>query len=107
MYAVIRTGGKQYKVESGQQLAVEKLSVDGAAATEGAELELAPLMLVDGDTVLATPSQLGKATVKVRVVGDTKGKKIRIYHYHPKHNWSRRAGHRSHQTLIEIDKIAV
>ncbi len=105
MYAVIRTGGKQYKVESGQQLAVEKLSVDGAAATEGAELELAPLMLVDGDTVLATPSQLGKATVKVRVVGDTKGKKIQGFTYKNKSNQRRRWGHRQHYSLIEITDI--
>jgi len=105
MYAVIRTGGKQYKVESGQQLAVEKLSVDGATATEGAEIELAPLMLVDGDTVLATPSQLGSAKVKAKVVGDTAGKKIRGFTYKNKSNQRRRWGHRQHYSLIEITEI--
>ena len=59
MYAVIKTGGKQEKVEAGQVLHVEKL---GKAV--GDEVSLTPILLVDGDTVLATPSQLGKATVR-------------------------------------------
>ena len=105
MYAVIRTGGKQYKVESGQQLAVERLSVDGSAATEGAELELAPILLVDGDSVLATPTQLGAAKVRARVVGDTKGKKIHGFTYKNKSNQRRRWGHRQHYSLIEITEI--
>ena len=50
MYAVIRTGGKQYKVEAGEQLEVERLGLD-----DGSEVELAPVLVVDGDTVLATP----------------------------------------------------
>ena len=50
MYAVIRTGGKQYRVEKGEQLEVERLGVD-----DGSELELTPVLVVDGDTVLATP----------------------------------------------------
>jgi large subunit ribosomal protein L21 len=64
MYAVIATGGKQYKVEAGQQLDVERLGVDDG------EVELRPVLLVDGDTVLATPGQLGGATVKAKVVGE-------------------------------------
>ena len=60
MYAVIRTGGKQYRVEQGQRLEVERVGEPGA------DVELAPVLLVDGENVLATPAQLGKATVKAR-----------------------------------------
>ncbi|HEX5587480.1 MAG TPA: 50S ribosomal protein L21, partial [Acidimicrobiia bacterium] len=63
MYAVIRTGGKQYKVEAGEQLEVERLGVD-----DGSEVELAPVLVVDGDTVAATPAQLEGAVVTARVV---------------------------------------
>jgi large subunit ribosomal protein L21 len=106
MYAVIRTGGKQYKVETGQQLEVEKLSVKGAPADAGAVVDLAPVLLVDGEKVLATPSQLGSATVKAKVVGDTKGKKIRGFVYKNKSNQRKRWGHRQHYSLIEITEIS-
>src|SRR4029079_1844917 len=65
VYAVIETGGKQYKVAEGDRLDVELL--------EGDEVSLRPVMPVDGETVLATPSQLGGATVSARVVGEAKG----------------------------------
>ena len=71
MYAVIRTGGKQYRVEAGEQLEVERLGLD-----DGSEVELAPVLVVDGDTVQATPSQLDGAKVTARVVGATRGPKI-------------------------------
>jgi large subunit ribosomal protein L21 len=106
MYAVIRTGGKQYKVETGQQLEVEKLSVKGAPAGAGAVVDLAPVLLVDGSKVLATPSQLGSASVKAKVVGDTKGKKIRGFVYKNKSNQRKRWGHRQHYSLIEITEIS-
>ena len=64
MYAVIRTGGKQYKVEAGERLEVERLGVD-----EGSEVELDAVLLVDGETVLATPAQLDGAVVTAKVVG--------------------------------------
>jgi large subunit ribosomal protein L21 len=64
MYAVIATGGKQYKVESGQVLDVERLGA------EDGEVELRPVLLVDGASVLATPDQLGGATVTAKVVGE-------------------------------------
>ena len=106
MYAVIRTGGKQYRVEPGQRLEVERLKVDGAAADAGAEVDLAPVLLVDGENVLATPSQLGHARVRARVVGDTKAKKIRGFTYKPKSNNRRRWGHRQHLSMIEITEIS-
>ena len=99
MYAVIATGGKQYKVEAGQQLEVERLGID-----EG-EVELRPVLLVDGDAILATPGELGGATVKAKVVGAAKGPKINAFNYKPKANQRKRWGHRQHYTTIEITSI--
>ena len=86
MYAVIRTGGKQYKVEAGERL----------------EVELAPVLVVDGATVQATPAQLDGAVVKARVVGATRGPKIDGFVYKPKSNNRRRFGHRQDLSVIEI-----
>jgi len=100
MYAVIKTGGKQEKVEAGQVLNVEKL---GKAV--GDEVSLTPVLLVDGDTVLATPSQLAKATVTAKVVGEAKGPKIQGFTYKNKSNQRKRWGHRQHYALVEITGI--
>ena len=97
MYAVIRTGGKQYKVEAGEQLEVERLGLD-----DGSEVELAPVLVVDGDLVQATPAQLDGAVVKARVVGATRGPKIDGFIYKPKSNNRRRYGHRQDLSVIEI-----
>ena len=97
MYAVIRTGGKQYKVEAGEQLEVERLGRD-----DGSELELAPGRVVDGATVQATPAPRGGAVVKARVVGATRGPKIDGFTYKPKSNNRRRYGHRQDLSVIEI-----
>jgi large subunit ribosomal protein L21 len=97
MYAVIRTGGKQYKVEAGEQLEVERLGLD-----DGSEVELAPILVVDGETVQATPAQLDGAVVKARVVAATRGPKIDGFVYKPKSNNRRRYGHRQDLSVIEI-----
>lgn len=100
MYAVISTGGKQYRVEQGQQLEVERLgSGDG-------EVSLRPVLLVDGDAVLSTPDQLSGASVSAKVVGATKGRKVTGFTYKNKSNQRRRWGHRQQYDLIEITKIA-
>jgi large subunit ribosomal protein L21 len=101
MYAVIKTGGKQEKVEAGQVLNVEKLG-----KSVGDEVSLTPILLVDGDTVLATPSQLAKATVTAKVVGEAKGPKIQGFNYKNKSNQRKRWGHRQHYDAIEITKIS-
>jgi large subunit ribosomal protein L21 len=98
MYAVIQTGGKQYRVAEGDRIDVERLAGD--------EVSLRPVMLVDGDTVLATPSALGSAAVTARVVGDSKGPKIRGFTYKNKSNQRKRWGHRQHYTTIEITGIS-
>ena len=99
MYAVITTGGKQYRVEEGEQLAVERLGASG-------EVDLAPVLVVDGDRVLATPDQLQAAKVTARVVGDARGPKIDGFTYKPKTNQRRRWGHRQRYSVIEITAIS-
>jgi large subunit ribosomal protein L21 len=107
MYAVIRTGGKQYKVEKGQTLEIERLKVDGLAAPDGTDVQLDAVLVVDGKRVLATPSDLAKSTVSARVLGEAKGKKIRGFTYKPKSNNRRRWGHRQHYSLVEITDISL
>jgi large subunit ribosomal protein L21 len=101
MYAVIATGGKQYKVESGQVLDVERLHL----GTSDEEVELRPVLLVDGASVLATPDQLGGSTVTAKVVGEGRGPKINGFVYKPKSNNRKRWGHRQKYTTIEITAI--
>jgi large subunit ribosomal protein L21 len=100
MYAVIKTGGKQYRVEQGERLEVELLGAD-----DGAEVELQPVLLVDGDSVLATPSDLASVVVKATVVGATRGPKIDGFIYKPKSNNRRRYGHRQDLAVLEITAI--
>ncbi|MEZ5381783.1 MAG: 50S ribosomal protein L21 [Microthrixaceae bacterium] len=100
MYAVIKTGGKQYRVQEGQTLDVERLNVDSD------DLALDAVMLVDGDTVLATPDQLSGVSVTARVVGEGRGKKIDGFTYKNKSNNRRRYGHRQSFSTIEIVGIS-
>ena len=95
MYAVIKSGGKQYRVEEGEQLAVELLG-------NGGEVELAPVLVVDGDRVLATPKDLEAARVSARVVDEARGPKVTGFTYKPKTNNRKRWGHRQRYSLIEI-----
>ncbi len=98
MYAVIQTGGKQYKVEEGQRLDVERLG-------DADEVTLTPVLVVDGDAVLATPAQLSDASVTARVVGAARGPKITGFTYKNKSNERKRWGHRQHYATIEITGI--
>ncbi|MCB0971028.1 MAG: 50S ribosomal protein L21 [Acidimicrobiales bacterium] len=99
MYAVIKTGGKQYRVTEGQELTVERLGV-----TEG-EVSLTPVLVVDGDTVVSAPDALAKASVKANVVGDAKGPKVTGFTYKNKTNNRRRWGHRQQYATIQITGI--
>ncbi|HET9059777.1 MAG TPA: 50S ribosomal protein L21 [Acidimicrobiales bacterium] len=100
MYAVIKTGGKQERVQEGQRLSVELLGVP-----DGDEVSFAPLMLVDGDTVLSTPAQLAGAKVAARVLGEVKGPKIRGFVYKNKTRSRRKWGHRQRYNTIEVTSI--
>lgn len=97
MYAVVRSGGKQYRVAEGDQLEVERL--------EGAGVELTPLLVVDGNKVISTPADLAKFTVKADIVGEAKGKKINGFTYKRTTNQRRRYGHRQHYSVIEVRSI--
>jgi large subunit ribosomal protein L21 len=99
MYAVVKTGGKQYRVTEGQRLEVER--VDGEN-----ELFLDPVLVVDGGNVLSTPDQLSGALVRARVVGESKGPKIAGFTYKAKKNYRRRWGHRQRYSTIEIVGIS-
>jgi large subunit ribosomal protein L21 len=100
MYAVIKTGGKQYRVEQGQTLDVELLGADDG------DVELTPVLLVDGESVLSTPGQLQGVSVSARIVGEAKGPKIDGFVYKPKSNNQKRWGHRQHYSTIEITGIS-
>jgi large subunit ribosomal protein L21 len=100
MYAVIASGGKQERVAEGQQLHVELLG-----AEQGSEVSLKPVLLVDGDSVLATPDQLAGASVTAKVIGWAKGPKIDGFTYKHRTNQRRRWGHRQKYSVIEITSI--
>src|SRR5687768_16997411 len=105
MYAVIATGGKQYRVQEGQRLDVERLSADGGP--DGAStVSFTPVLVVDGENVVAAPGDLAGASVSARVVGETKGPKIRGFTYKNKTNQRRRFGHRQKYLTIEITGIS-
>jgi large subunit ribosomal protein L21 len=95
---VIKSGGKQYRVAEGDQVAVELLGAGDGDVT------FAPLLVVDGDETL-TGSALGAASVSARVVGQTKGPKVIGFTYRPKSRGRRRWGHRQQYTLVEITGI--
>ncbi len=99
MYAVIKTGGKQYKVAQGQKLDVERVSADDG------ELTFEPLMLVDGAAITAGTGSLAGAKVTAKVVGSTLGPKVVGFHYKNKSNQRRHWGHRQQYTTIEITGI--
>ena len=101
MYAVISAGNKQEKVERGQTIHVDLLD-----AAVGSEVSLTPVLVVDGDTVLSTPSDLAKASVKAKVIGEAKGPKIDGFTYKRRTNQRRRFGHRQRYSIVEITNIA-
>jgi large subunit ribosomal protein L21 len=99
MYAIIKTGGKQYRVAQGETLLVERLP-----DAEGATVELQPLLYVDGDNVVDGEA-LSKVKVSARIVAHERGPKLRIVKFKPKRGYKRRNGHRQELTRIEIASI--
>ena len=99
MYAIIRAGGKQAKVEEGGVLDVERVKSDG-------EVTFTPLLIVTDDgSVIADRDVLDKLTVTTEVVGDTTGPKIDIFKYKNKTGYRRRAGHRQKYTRLLVKSI--
>jgi len=99
MYAIVKTGGKQYRVEQGQYLLVERLPVE-----DGAAVQLAPLLYVDGSEVV-DGDDLAKVKVEAKVLAHERGPKLRIVKFKPKRGYKRRNGHRQDLTRIEITSI--
>jgi large subunit ribosomal protein L21 len=102
MYAVIKTGGKQYRVSSGEKLKIEQLP-----AQVGSQVVIDQvLMVADGDKVsIGTPLVQG-AKVEATVVGHGRGEKVRIFKLRRRKNSKRQAGHRQNYTEIQINKIS-
>ena len=101
MYAVIQTGGKQYKVSEGDVIFVEKLGVE-----EGTEYTFDQVLAVSGaDGFKAGAPTVAGATVKATVVKNGKGKKIRVFKYKPKKNEKKTIGHRQPFTKLQILSI--
>lgn len=100
MYAVIASGGKQEKVTEGQRVSLELLDGD-----EGSDVSLTPVLVVDGQTVLAGSDALKGVSVTAKIVGQTKGPKINGFTYKAKANERRRYGHRQKYTVVEITSI--
>ena len=101
MYAIVKTGGKQYKVAEGDVIEVEKLDV-----AAGAEVALAAILLVDGETVTHDADKLAKVDVTAEVVAQTKGPKIKIHKYKNKTGYHKRMGHRQKLTQVKVTGIA-
>jgi large subunit ribosomal protein L21 len=101
MYAIVKTGGKQYRVEEGQTLLVERLPDE-----EGATVALEPLLLVGDSEPVIKPTALAKAKVQAEIVGHERGPKIRVFKFKPKRGYKRRTGHRQELTRIKVTGIS-
>ena len=103
MYAIVKVGGKQYRVEKGDSLVVDRMRED-----EGAKVALEPLLFADGsDKTVFERNDLAKVKVEAVVTGHERGKKIHVLKFKPKRGYKRRYGHRADLTRIEIADIKV
>jgi large subunit ribosomal protein L21 len=99
MYAIVKTGGKQYRVERGQRLLVERLAVE-----EGADVALEPILYRSEEAVF-DKAGLEKVKVTAKVVAHVRGEKLRVFKFKPKRGYKRRNGHRQDLTQIEVTEI--
>ena len=99
MYAVIKTGGKQHKVQAGDVIEIEKLVVDGET------VEFHPLLVVDDDGKTHVGAEAAKAVVTAKPLGEKKGEKVKVFKYRPKSGYARKAGHRQLLTMLEITEV--
>jgi large subunit ribosomal protein L21 len=101
MYAIVKTGGKQYRVERGQTLLVERLAVD-----EGSNVALEPILYRSDDAVFDAAG-LKKVKVTAKVLAHERGEKLRVFKFKPKRGYKRRTGHRQELTRIEVTDISM
>ena len=99
MYAVIKSGGKQHKVQTGDVIEVEKI------VHEGETMTFQPLLVVDDDGKTHVGAEAAKATVTAKPLGEKKGEKVKIFKYRPKSGYAQRGGHRQLITLLEIEDV--
>src|SRR3954447_204300 len=99
-YAIVESGGKQYRAEEGATLLVDRLSGDA-----GAKVVLRPVMFRAGKDVVVKPADLEKVKVEAVVAEHLRGEKIRVFKYKPKKGYRRRAGHRSELTRLEVTDV--
>src|SRR5918992_1296733 len=102
MYAVVKVGGKQERVEPGDVIEVELMKAD-----PGDVVELDPIVVFDDDGKAHVGKDLSKARVKAKLLGDKKGDKVRGFKYRNKTGYRRQAGHRQLLTLLEIEEVAL
>src|SRR5436190_6100331 len=103
MYAVIKAGGKQHKVKTGDVIEIELVH----GTEQGETITFTPILVVDDDGKTHFGKDLGKAVVKGKLVGEEKGDKVKIFKYRPKTGYSRRQGHRQMYTLVEIQEVVM
>jgi large subunit ribosomal protein L21 len=101
MYAIVKTGGKQYRVEQGQTLLVERLP-----EPEGATVALEPLLYRSEDAIFDAKALAG-VEVAAKVLSHERGPKLRVFKFKPKRGYKRRTGHRQDLTRIEVTKIGM
>jgi large subunit ribosomal protein L21 len=101
MYAIVKTGGKQYRVERGQRLLVERLP-----AAEGESVALEPI-LYRSDEAVFDKTGLAKVKVTAKVIAHERGEKLRVFKFKPKRGYKRRTGHRQELTRIEVTELAL
>src|SRR5919198_183363 len=99
MYAVIKAGGKQQKVQAGDVIEVELMHADGD------QVELHPILVVDDDGKTHYGKEAQRAVVVAKLGGEQKGDKVKVFKYRPKTGYSKRQGHRQLMTLLEIQDI--
>jgi large subunit ribosomal protein L21 len=99
MYAVIESGGKQYKVEEGTTLLVDRLD-----AKDGDKVSLRPVLFRDGDVIVGA-KDLAKVKVEAKVAGHLRGPKVKVFKYKAKKGYRKRAGHRSELTRLEVTSL--
>jgi len=103
MYAIIQTGGKQYKVSPGDELRVEKLDGNPGDFITFDQI----LMVVDKDNIKLGKPYLEDSKVKARIIRHGKDRKIIVFKYKRRKNYKRKKGHRQHYTLVRIEEIEI
>jgi large subunit ribosomal protein L21 len=102
MYAVIKAGGKQHRVKPGDVIEVELMH-----GQQGTSVTFTPLLVVDDEGKTHVGTDLGKAQVKAKLLGEQKGDKVKVFKYRPKTGYARHQGHRQMHTMVEIEDVVL